>query len=56
MTPDENHAAVLLALGGVAAEADLEHLKPEVGFRQQLGVELRDFLTFVMALQFQSLL
>lgn len=50
MTPDDIRAAVLSALGGVAPEADLEHLKPEVGFREQLDIDSMDFLNFVIAL------
>jgi acyl carrier protein len=50
MTPDEIRAAVLSALGGVAPEADLEHLRPDVGFREQLDIDSMDFLNFVIAL------
>jgi acyl carrier protein len=50
MTPDEIHAAVLRALGSVAPEADLDHLKPDVGFREQLDIDSMDFLNFVIAL------
>jgi acyl carrier protein len=50
MTPDEIHAAVLRALGGVAPEADLEHIKPDVSFREQLDIDSMDFLNFVIAL------
>ena len=50
MTPDDIRAAVLRALGGVAPEADLEHLKPDVSFREQLDIDSMDFLNFVIAL------
>ena len=50
MTPDDIRAAVLRALGGVAPEADLEHLKSDVGFREQLDIDSMDFLNFVIAL------
>jgi acyl carrier protein len=50
MTPDDIRVAVLRALGGVAPEADLEHLKPDVGFREQLDIDSMDFLNFVIAL------
>jgi acyl carrier protein len=50
MTPDEIRAAVLRALGGVAPEANLEHLQPDVSFREQLDIDSMDFLNFVIAL------
>lgn len=50
MTPDVVRAAVLRALGGVAPEADLEHLQPDVSFREQLDIDSMDFLNFVIAL------
>jgi acyl carrier protein len=50
MTPEEIRAAVLRALGGVAPEADLESLRPDVGFREQLDIDSMDFLNFVIAL------
>lgn len=50
MTPDDIRAAVLRALGSVAPEADLEHLQPDVGFREQLDIDSMDFLNFVIAL------
>lgn len=50
MTPDDIRAAVLRALGGVAPEADLEHIDPNVGFRDQLDIDSMDFLNFVIAL------
>ena len=50
MTPDDIRAAVLRALGRIAPEADLEHLKPDVSFREQLDIDSMDFLNFVIAL------
>jgi acyl carrier protein len=50
VTPDKGRAAVLRPLGGVAPEADLEHLRPDVGFREQLDIDSMDFLNFVIAL------
>jgi acyl carrier protein len=50
MTPDDIRAAVRRALGGVAPEADFEHLRPDVGFRDQLDIDSMDFLNFVIAL------
>lgn len=50
MTPNEIQAAVLRALSGVAPEADLEHLQPNVAFRDQLDIDSMDFLNFVIAL------
>jgi acyl carrier protein len=53
MTPDDIRAAVLRALGGVAPEADLEHLKLDVNLREQLDIDSMDFLNFVIALHKQ---
>jgi acyl carrier protein len=50
MTPDDIRAAVHRALGGVAPEADLEQLQPDVSFREQLDIDSMDFLNFVIAL------
>ena len=50
MTPDDIRAAVLRALGRVAPEADLDNLKPDIGFREQLDIDSMDFLNFVIAL------
>jgi acyl carrier protein len=50
MTPDHLHAVVSRALGGVAPEADVEHLQPDVSFREQLDIDSMDFLNFVIAL------
>jgi len=50
MTPDQYRAVVLRSLGGVAPEADLDHLQPNVSFREQLDIDSMDFLNFVIAL------
>jgi acyl carrier protein len=50
MTSDEIRMTVLRALGEIAPEANLQRIKPEVGFRQQLDIDSMDFLNFVIAL------
>jgi acyl carrier protein len=50
MTRDDIRATILRALGGVAPEADLAQLKPDVSFREQLDIDSMDFLNFVIAL------
>lgn len=50
MTSAEIRAVVLRILGGLAPEADLEHLKPELGFREQLDIDSMDYLNFVIGL------
>jgi acyl carrier protein len=50
MTPDDIRTAVLRSLGGVAPEANLEHLQPDIGFREQLDIDSMDFLNFVIGL------
>jgi len=50
MTPNDIRTVVLRALSGVAPEADLEHLRPGVGFREQLDIDSMDFLNFVIGL------
>jgi acyl carrier protein len=50
MTPDEIRGTVLRLLGNIAPEADLDHLKPEISFRDQLDIDSMDFLNFVIAL------
>jgi acyl carrier protein len=50
MTKEEIRATVLRILGEIAPEADLNHLKPEVSFRDQLDIDSMDFLNFVIAL------
>jgi acyl carrier protein len=50
MTPDDIRIVVLRVLGQIAPEADLERLKPDVGFREQLDLDSMDLLNFVIAL------
>lgn len=50
MTTDEIRSTVLKALGTIAPEADLEHLAPDVGLREQVDIDSVDFLNFVIAL------
>jgi acyl carrier protein len=53
MTPIAIRAAVLHALGGIAPEADLDQLRPDISFREQLDIDSMDFLNFVIALHKQ---
>ncbi len=50
MTVDEIRTTVLKALGTIAPEADLDHLAPDVGLREQVDIDSVDFLNFVIAL------
>jgi acyl carrier protein len=50
MSPDEIRSFVLRTLGTIAPEADLESLKPDLSFRDQLDLDSMDFLNFVVAL------
>lgn len=50
MTKDEIRATVLRVLGDIAPEADLNRLKPDVNFRDQLDIDSMDFLNFVIAI------
>ena len=50
MKSNDIRVSVLRALGGVAPEADLEQILPDVGFREQLDIDSMDFLNFVIAL------
>jgi acyl carrier protein len=50
MTRDEIRAAVLRHLGTIAPEADLEHIQPDVGLRDQFDLDSMDLLNFVIAL------
>jgi acyl carrier protein len=50
MTPDEIRAVVLRTLGRIAPEADVERLRPDLSFREQLELDSMDFLNFVLAL------
>jgi acyl carrier protein len=47
---DEIRATVLRVLGEIAPEADLERIRPAVGFRDQLDLDSMDFLNFVIGL------
>lgn len=50
MTREEVKATVLRALGGIAPEADLESIKPDIAFRDQLDLDSMDALNFMIAL------
>jgi acyl carrier protein len=50
MTRDEIKNTVLRILGGIAPEADLTQIKPQVGFREQLDIDSMDFLNFAIRL------
>jgi acyl carrier protein len=50
MTKDETKAKVLRILGEIAPEADLENLKPDIEFREQIDLDSMDYLNFVIAL------
>jgi acyl carrier protein len=50
MTDDEIKAKVLQILGGVAPEADLENIEPDIEFREQIDLDSMDYLNFVIAL------
>jgi acyl carrier protein len=50
MTKDEIKNTVMRILGGIAPEADLAQIKPQVGFREQLDIDSMDFLNFVIGL------
>jgi acyl carrier protein len=50
VTREAIRQAVLRILGGIAPEADLSALQPDVAFRDQLDVDSMDFLNFVIAL------
>ncbi len=52
-SPDEIRNMILRTLGDIAPEADLERLRPEVSFREQLDIDSVDFLNFVVALHKQ---
>ena len=49
MTTDEIRTTVLRMLGEIAPEADLERVKPDVDFRDQLDLDSMDLLSFVIA-------
>lgn len=50
MTDEEIKAKVLKVLGEIAPEADLERLKPDIEFREQIDLDSMDYLNFVIAL------
>lgn len=50
MTKDALKSIVLHLLGDIAPESDLDHLKGDVSFREQLDLDSMDFLNFVIAL------
>ncbi len=50
MTEDEIKNTVLRILGGIAPEADLTQIKPQVSFREQLDIDSMDFLNSAIGL------
>jgi acyl carrier protein len=50
MTKDEVKNTVLRILGGIAPEADLTQIKPQISFREQLDIDSMDFLNFAIGL------
>ena len=50
MTKDKIRESVLRALGGVAPEADLAQIKPNLRIRDQLDIDSMDLLNFVIGL------
>lgn len=56
MTKDETKAKVLTILASIAPEADLESIRPDVNFRDQIDIDSMDYLNFVIALdeEFQA--
>lgn len=50
MTNEEIKTKVLKILGEIAPEADLESIKPDVDFREQIDIDSMDYLNFVIAL------
>jgi len=50
MTTHDIKNTVLRLLGGIAPEADLSQINPDVSFRDQLDIDSMDFLNFVIAL------
>jgi acyl carrier protein len=51
MTKDEIKNTVLRILGGIAPEADLTQINPQVGFREQLDIDSMDLLNFAIGLK-----
>jgi acyl carrier protein len=50
MTRDEIKNTVLRILSGIAPEADLTLIQPQVSFREQLDIDSMDFLNFAIGL------
>ncbi len=50
MTNDVIKNTILRILGGIAPEADLTQIKPQVSFREQFDIDSMDFLNFVIGL------
>jgi acyl carrier protein len=50
MTPDLVRAAAIRVLGAIAPDADLAHLKADLGLREQMDLDSMDFLNFVIGL------
>jgi acyl carrier protein len=50
LTPAQVRDTVLRLIGDIAPEADLQRLKPEISFRDQLDIDSMDFLNFIIAL------
>ena len=51
MTRDKIKNTVLRILGGIAPEADLTQINPQVGFREQLDIDSMDLLNFAIGLK-----
>lgn len=51
MTRDEIKNTALRILGGIAPEADLTQINPQVGFREQLDIDSMDLLNFAIGLK-----
>lgn len=49
MTAEEIRDLVLETMAGIAPEADLKQLDPDIGFRDQLDIDSMDFLNFIIA-------
>jgi acyl carrier protein len=50
LTPAQVRDTVLRLIGDIAPEADLQRLKPDISFRDQLDIDSMDFLNFIIAL------
>lgn len=49
-TREEIKEIILKALGGIAPEADLTRLNPDLNFREQLDIDSMDLLNIMIAL------